>query len=85
MATQGDARKQEYLYRLRSLAAPFIGLAAQLLQGRPAAALIGHLQYLVPGQVAYVGVEALSLKTPVAHAEGRPLHFGDDPVQPALH
>src|SRR5215469_14784980 len=84
MATQSDARRQEYLYRLRSPAAPFIGLVAQLLQGQPAAALIGHLAYLVPGQVADVGVEPVPSETPVAHTERRPLRFGDDPMQPAF-
>src|ERR1043166_694986 len=85
MATQSDGREPGYLYRLRSLAVALIGLPAQLLQGRPTAALIGHLEYLVPRQVADVGVEPVPFETPVAHAKRRPLRFGDDPMQPAFH
>src|ERR1700746_2278983 len=81
-----DAHRSECLYRLRSPARFFSFLVAQdLLQGPPATALIGHLEYLGPGQIAHFGLEPVSSDTPVSQAEGRLLRFGDNPMQPALN
>src|SRR5262249_15204371 len=79
-----DARRQECLYRPRSPTASLIGLVAQLLPGQAAAALIGQVAYLLPGQVADFGPEPAPSETSVAHAERRPLRFGDHPMQPAF-
>src|ERR1700736_4005513 len=76
MASQSDARKSKYSYRPQSLATALIG---------PATVPIGHVEQLLKGHVAYLGLEAVSPETAVAHTERRPLRLDNDPMQPAFH